>query len=401
MSQLPAQPASTDPDARPTALPDQDGVSTPAVPAPRRGTLRWVIAGGAALLVAAVTVGAVRLGGAATGPAAPSPGTGPADLQIAAADPPVAPIAFTATPPTEAPVSFDPLVRIARFGRLPAGMVPRTTIVQAGEQGGYTIEAGLPNRSIGAQVAVTFFPRGAAPHRACLPGTNLVRTGPGTTPAPAGTPAPSLYGKPAKLVDGRLRWEYAPGAWAEAVGKDLAERAGDDPAANLPALAEIVRDLRYGVESLRFPVVLGGVPKGLPLAAASVTERSKTGWSSVLVFTAEPYCGGEHPFPQSTLSLRAEAIVPGYGWTGDQGNTTIDGHRAFKQEMPTGGAELAVYDNPGPFVALATSDAETTRLAGGDGLVNLYRRVQVLGTSNLAGLAEPADQSGWTTDPVR
>ncbi|MEU7820746.1 hypothetical protein [Catellatospora sp. NPDC049133] len=57
--------------------------------------------------------------------------------------------------------------------------------------------------------------------------------------------------------------------------------------------------------------------------------------------------------------------------------------------------------NPGPFVALAISDAATTCLTGRNGLVNRYRRVQVLGAGNLAGLAEPADQSGWTTDPVR
>lgn len=411
MSQLPSQPASDDPDARPWSAVPHGGVVAPATQATRRrGKLRWVVAGGAALLVAGVTVGAVQLGGAAPapgpaapaagtapGPAASTPGAGPAAEQVAAADPPVASVVFTTTPPVEAPVSFDPLVRIARFGRLPAGMVPRTTVVQAGEQGGYTIEAGLPDRSIGAQVAVTFFPRGVAPHRACLAGANMVRAKPGTTAATA----PPVHGKPAKLVDGRLRWEYAPGAWAEAVGKDLAKQPGDDPAANLPALSRIVGDLRYGVESLRFPMVLGGVPKVLRLAAASVTERSKTGWGSVLVFTPGSYCSGESQSPQSTLTLRAEAIVPGYGWTGDQGNTTVDGQSAFKQETPGGGTDLAVYDNPGPFVALATSDAATTRLAGGDGLVNLYRRVQVLGTGNLTGLAEPADQSGWTTDPVR
>ncbi|GIF96303.1 hypothetical protein [Catellatospora citrea] len=43
----------------------------------------------------------------------------------------------------------------------------------------------------------------------------------------------------------------------------------------------------------------------------------------------------------------------------------------------------------------------TTSLFGGDGLVGLYRRVQVLDATSLATLAQPADQSGWTTDPVR
>ncbi|WP_155375344.1 hypothetical protein [Catellatospora vulcania] len=401
MSQLPAQPASPDPDAspRPDAPPDGDGVAPPAAPASRRrGAARWAIAGCAALLVAAVTAGAMQLGGAASTPA---PDTAPASVQAAAADAPVAPIAFTVTPPAQAPVSFDPLVRFARFGTLPAGMVPRTTLVQAGEQGGYTIEAGLPERSIGAQVAVTFFPRGVTPHRECSAAANLVRPPSGSRPTPtADLAAPAVQGKPAKLVDGRLRWEYAPGAWAEAIGKDLVDRAGDDTPAGLRALAGIVGDLRYGIESLRFPLVVGGVPQDLHLAAASVTERSKTGWSSVLMFTAGPYCAGSTT-PQSTLGVRAEAIIPGYGWTGDRSNTTVDGRRAVKQESPTGATDLAVYGDPGPFVAVSSTDAATTQLVGGDGLVGLYRRIQVLGTTDLTTIAQPADQTPWTTDPIR
>ncbi|WP_144123728.1 hypothetical protein [Catellatospora sichuanensis] len=410
MSQLPEPTASPGPEALPKqdALPAPGGVAAPAAPVSRRrSAARWGIAGVAALVVAGVTVGAVRVGGAVSGPEAALPGAAAAAQpggDLAAADAPVAPIAFTATPPAQAPDSFDPLVRFARFGRLPAGMVPRTTVVQAGDQGGYTIEAGLPERSIGAQVAVTFFPRGVTPHRECLATANLVRPmrGMASTPTAAAAPAvPAVHGKPVKAVDGRMRWEYAPGAWAEAVGKDLVDREGEDPAANLRALADIAADLRYGVEALRFPLVVGGVPRSLRLAVASVTERSKTGWSSGLVFTAGPYCGGENVAPKDALAVRVDAIIPGYGWTGDHSNATVDGRHAVKQEFPTGATGLAVYDNPGPHVAVTTSDAATTQLVGGDGLVGLYRRIQVLGATDLSTIAQPADQGGWTTDPVR
>ncbi|GAA2397821.1 hypothetical protein Cme02nite_06160 [Catellatospora methionotrophica] len=291
-------------------------------------------------------------------------------------------------------------MRFARFGRLPAGMVPRTTVVQAGQRGGYTIEAGLPERSLGAQVAVTFFPNGVAPHRDCHAAANMVRPPAGTKPSPAAPAAAHVHGKPAKLVDGRLRWEYAPGAWAEAVGKDLAAGAGDDPVANLDLLARIADDLHYGVESLRFPLVVGGVPDGLRLAVASVTERSKVGWGSVLIFTAGPYCHGSAT-PQATLAVRAEAIIPGYGWTGDRSNATVDGRRAIKQQSPTGATDLAVYGDPGPYVIVSSSNEETTRLAGGDGLIPFYRHIQILGTTTLTTLAHPADQTSWTTAPTR
>lgn len=389
MSQLP----------EPTASPGPDALPADAAPS-RRGPARWVITSVGALVVVGVTVGAMRLGDVVAGPSIDQPVAGAAahSGELAAADPPSAATAFTPRPPAKAPLAFHPVVRFARFGGLPVGMVPRTTVVQAREQGGYTIEAGLPDRSTGAQVAVTFFPSGVTPHRDCLAAANLVhiRTASATVAA-----APAVRGKPAQLIGGRLRWEYAPGGWAEAIGKDLLAGAGEDPVKNLPALVEIAEDLRYGWESLRFPLAVGGIPQRMHLAVASVTERSKVGWSSGLVFTSRPYCGGEKAAPKDALAVRVEAIIPGYGWTGDHSNTTVDGHRAVKQESPTGQTTLAVYDDPGPYVVMTTSDAATTSLFGGDGLVGFYRRVRVLGATSLTTIAEPADQSGWTTDPVR
>ncbi|GAB4050801.1 hypothetical protein [Catellatospora paridis] len=397
MSQLPEPTASPGPDG----LPDPTGIAlaVPAAPT-RRGPARWVIASVGALVGVGVTVGAMRLGDVAVdhGAAQPAASATAHSGELAAADASAVPIAFTPTPPAKALLSFHPVVRFARFGGLPAGMVPRTTVVQAREQGGYTIEAGLPDRSTGAQVAVTFFPRGVTPHRECLAAANLVHT---RTASATVAAAPAVRGKPAQLIDGRLRWEYAPGGWAEAVGKDLLDGAGEDAVKNLPALVEIAEDLRYGWESLRFPLAVGGIPQRMYLAVASVTERSKVGWSSGLVFTARPYCGGENAAPKDALAVRVEAIIPGYGWTGDHSNATVDGHRAVKQQSPTGQTTLAVYDDPGPYTVMTTSDAATTSLFGGDGLVSFYRRVQVLGTTSLATVAQPADQSGWTTDPVR
>ncbi len=369
-------------------------------PAPAAGSphrrLGWRIAA-AGVLVAAVAFGAVRaVTATGSAPAAAVPETG---WSAAPAEPPVAATPFTATPPAAAPASFDPLVRYARFGWLPTGVVARTTIVQAGARGAYTIEAGLPKSSIGAKILVTLFPQGVRPHRDCsLAAGAAART---TDPAPAAPASvPAVGDRPATWADGALRWEYAPGAWAEIAGQELTPARGD-ATAELGALARIAGDLRFGTESLRFPLAVPQPAEGLRLVAAWVTERSKVGWNGSLVFSAGDYCPDRKGFAEGVLSVGVTAIIPGYGWTGDHSNASVDGHRAIRQELPGGGRALAVYDDPGPYVTLGASDAGVAALLGAGGLEAYHRHVQVFAKPDLRTLAEPADQTTWTTDPLR
>ncbi|GIF80609.1 hypothetical protein [Catellatospora bangladeshensis] len=406
MTRLPEPPSSAGVPAAPL-IPDgapapADGTTAAQVAQAGRSGSRRGLSGrriaAAGVLVAAVAFGAVRAGTVAgtpaTGAAAPE-----TRWSAAAVEPPVPATPFTTTPPTAAPASFDPVVRFARFGWLPGGMVPRTTIVQAGPHGAYAMEAGLPKSSIGARVLVTFFPQGVPPHRDCsLAAGAMPRSVEPAAAAPA--VAPAVRGRPATWTDGALRWEYAPGAWAEIVGQELTPTR-EDTAAELAALARIAGDLRFGTASLRFPLAVPPPAEGLRLAAAWVTEQSKVGWTGSLVFAAGDYCPDPKGLAQGVLSVGVTGIIPGYGWTGDHSNATVDGHRAIRQDLPGGGKALAVYGDPGPYVSLGASDGEIAALLGAGGLEGFYRHVQVLAQPDLHALAEPADQAGWTTDPVR
>ncbi|MEV4415238.1 hypothetical protein [Catellatospora sp. NPDC049609] len=378
-----------------------DAVGRGTVGAATRSRVAPWLAAAALLVVGLAAFGVVRVAGAVGEPAASGPATaGPATAgPLAPADPPVAAVPFTATPPAQAPVSFDPLVRFARFGRLPDGVVHRTTIVQAGGRGAYTMEAGRPTRSTGAKVVVTFFPQGAAPHEDCSAAAGLAPRHFGASSS-APQVVPAVGGRPAQWADGRLRWEYAPGAWAEIAGEDLTD-GGDDAAAELAALAKVAGDLRFGAESLRFPLLVPHPAPDLRLVATTVTERSKVGWSAALAFSAGDYCPDGRGAAGGTLTVAVAAIIPGFGWTGDHANATLDGHSAIRQDLPGGGKALAVYDNPGPYLTLVAADDATRTLLGVPGLDGLYRRAQVLAEPDLHTIAEPVDQSGWTTDPVR
>lgn len=292
---------------------------------------------------------------------------------------------------------FDPFRRHARFGWLPDGLVHRSTNVQRGSDGAVVIDAGRPDSNLGARVTVALFPPGVEPHAACLP---VLAGWPASLTSVTAAPAPAVGGRAAQWLTvpdphgdpaGWLRWAYRDGATAVARAEDL----------SADVMQRIASGLTMTDEPLAFPFAVAGVPASLHPVAAMVLERSKNGWSGALEFASGDSCPSADATAPGSLVIRVDAYVPGIGWGGGASNTTIDGRPADRQTGPGGTESLAVFDVPGPRVALQSGDADTTGRLGKDGLTSLYRRITVLGTLPVPAAAGPPDLTTWTTEPLR
>jgi hypothetical protein len=305
----------------------------------------------------------------------------PAPLGDDAISAPVTRPTTDAAPAPTAEPGFDAWTRFADFGWLPDGLARTATTIRPGLAGGYTIEAGAGLDLVaGPHVTVTLFPPGTAPHPAC-PGSGA------EAPEPEGTPlaAENVGGRPATwtptATSGRLRWQYAANAWAEADGDALDEAD----------VRHIATDLRTGgTAPLRFPFTVSGIDRSTRLAVVGVTERSPSGWSSYLMFGAGTCTG------TPSMIRISVGYVATLGGGPDYRNARVDGHRAYLQHSTVGGVTLSVFDVPGLDVTVDATDAAATR-AMGDPFA-LYRSVTVLGT--IPVLSGPPDTSTWTDTPL-
>jgi hypothetical protein len=272
-------------------------------------------------------------------------------------------------PVPAAPARFDPLTSRIALGWTPAHLTHRTTEITRTEQDLFYREGDAPAGTAG--LAVRFLAAGQ-PHG----DLGQVGLSPGATPRAAapvrGRPAYCLVGGNGTTIVGAgactgLRWEYAPGAWAQVSYHSA------DPAVTAAQASRIVRRVAEHAtlsahDAVRVPFRLTGAAAGLTVTRSLVDTGSPA--SAELQLTG--------PGNPAGVDLLVE--VPGRpaDLLGDNPvNTTVDGHPASAQP---GRATLTVYDVSGAAVRVSS---------GGTDLTATYHQVQVV--------PRPADPATWTS----
>ncbi|WP_344611238.1 hypothetical protein, partial [Dactylosporangium salmoneum] len=279
---------------------------------------RLAAVGGAELAVAAV-LAAAGLG--LPGRSAPPP--------AASGTPAVSPTGIS----VPAPPRFDPLVQYADFGWVPDGLTSRGVYTEPVRQ------------RVSAAAPVTAKEQ---PGR-----VSLVTVPPGgeISPDVTYTDADPVGGRPARWgQEGGttvLRWQYAPGSWAEVTVADLA-----DPRAVARRVAESVR---FGVDRpIRMPIRASGIPPAFRLMGASVYSYGSGVWSAELDFSDAGGVNDLGDWPLRVMAVTTAQIGNDNGATLGEPNTTVDGHPARRTTGSDGGKGLQVYDVDGVYLELAT-----------------------------------------------
>ncbi|SCE70222.1 hypothetical protein GA0074696_0319 [Micromonospora purpureochromogenes] len=289
---------------------------------------------------------------------------------------PVAP-ALTPSPtaapmPATAPAAFDPARQYAEFGWVPPVMNDRT--VRTGtDQFALTASAPqMPPRP--AEETPTAELR-------MVPAGRDIALGIDRDFAVAAGRAGSAGLEPAELVNGRtarwntnatveprsaaLRWEYAPGAWAEVIVRYAPVSAGDPRA----VARRIALDIRYAVDwPIRLPVRFATPPAGLKPMAYLVTRRAYDGWDVEVSYGT----GKRTKYGDWSLVVRVLPFTYPQGEVIALPDSRIDGHPARRRSSVDGGASLQVYWVQGLYVEMTAHDKATLRTLGGN-LDGLFR----------------------------
>lgn len=311
--------------------------------------------------------------------------------------------------------AIDPLVRSVEFGWLPDRYSVRHFTVSG--------MIGPPQIWLGAAPPVGKGGKGISPGdyvtlvlggpQGSSPGADLEMLGGGLKPSPGMSegkrlplnllePAPPVNGHRAywmKMVmprggtDGavRLRWEYAPKAWAWLTFID-----GDR--GNALKIARAVK--MGGKEALRFPFQVRGVPAGLrPTNSSVLLGAPGSGvWEARLILRGEAFPARYQldkgpPDPERRklqVSMQPEAVRratrdDGLSWA--KPNRVIDGHKAVYRDLRVGqvhNEELYVLDVNGLTYHVSYTSLE------GSGAERIWRALRTYG----------ADPSKWTDRPV-
>ncbi|WP_446212178.1 hypothetical protein [Micromonospora sp. IBSANI012] len=283
------------------------------------------------------------------------------------------PTATAAPMPAAAPAAFDPARQYAEFGWVPPVMTDRT--VRTGTDQ-LALTASAPQTS---QLPVKDAP--AAELRLVSAGRDIT-LGIDRDFAVAAGRAGSAGLEPAEPVNGRtarwnanatveprsaaLRWEYAPGAWAEVIVRHTPVSAGDPRA----VARRIALDIRYAVDwPIRLPVRFATPPAGLKPMAYLVTRRAHGGWDVELSYGAGKRTKyGDWPLVVLVLPL---TFPTGDGVIAPP-DSRIDGHPARRRSSVDGGASLQVYWVQGLYLEMTAHDKATLRKLGGN-LDGLFR----------------------------
>ncbi|MGH3373772.1 MAG: hypothetical protein ACRDP6_03440 [Actinoallomurus sp.] len=302
-----------------------------------------------------------------------------------------------------APRSFDPLVRYAGFGWLPAKLSRRTTLTGVDH---LTLEAGIadPSRSLtdAPELSARIFPAGRplpkdidqgppwASASACPAGGRTERA-----PAVRGRSASWVYsrdviGSHCRLTVVQLRWQYAPGAWAVIRIGDLSSVKGD----RRDLLRRVAQTLRFGInEPVRMPFQAGYVPKGQHVTGTYEAEEPPDSgrWLTGLLLSPRARTWAPDRTANTTqpsVVITLFPMVPGRRSPNLTPDTTVDGHPAYTStaNYPLGVTLhlLSVYGVQGFEVDIQTSVGATSTP------VRILRGLRLLGP----------DRAAWTTRPL-
>ena len=271
----------------------------------------------------------------------------------------------------------DPLLQTASFGWLPAGLAANGYLADSQSQPYFQLNA-TAVRGSGPDVTLTVYSRGGQPALPDLPG------GIPATPIPA-TPVnggraywvtePTI-GSQAQL-NFELRWEYAPGRWADLQATGMR-------AASVGTLAATARKIATQTTFSRpvrvpLPMTVSGLPAGLVARRAVLNSGRRP---SALIYFSGPGNSPSDSFQIGLMSSVPHELTP---------NTTIGRYRAYEVIQPRkASAVLYVFGVHG-FDVQITADGHALRTLPG-GVAGLFARLKVY---------DAGDPSGWTLAPVR
>ena len=292
------------------------------------------------------------------------------------------PVTLHTSPAAKSAKYADPLMERATFGWLPAGLHANGYVADHQHEKYFqvTAQAGMGK----ATVTLTAYDRGKEPFLGYLPGA---------VPAKR-IPAASINGHraywifkpdPSGQSSFKLRWQYAPGSWAELEGSEL---KGDSAALTKMAY-KIAKSATFGSgRPIAMPLHVDGVPGGLS-PDRTVLNNGAYGQVSAIVGY---YAGG----PTSDLDISIVksdgtigTAVPGKSGTPSKGfprpNTKLRGYPAYQAP-----SFVYVYGVNGFDVRIEASGSILAKINKTGGVVGLFRKMTVFGT----------DQASWTTNPV-
>jgi hypothetical protein len=286
-------------------------------------------------------------------------GVGAAVRSPTAARPaPIAPATTSASPslPAAAPTAFDPMARYAAFGWLPSDFTVLTAVTRADQ---FVLQATHPGVPDGDRIELRMVPAGHDILAASADGFSI--------PLGLDVQGPLLEAPP---VNGRtawwntsgpdlgLRWEYAPGAWAEV----LVEVESGDPKTIARQVAE---SLRYGVnEPVRLPFSL--TPPSSMRPERVIVTTGKPSWE-VRVGYGDRDAHGDWPLDILMFPWKAE---DGYANMGTP-DTTVDGHPARMTTGIGGALGLQVYGVQGLYLEMYCTEPSLVP----DGLEPVFRAI--------------------------
>ncbi|SCE84605.1 hypothetical protein [Micromonospora mirobrigensis] len=320
-------------------------------------------------IAASATAGLAVVALVATAPTLLDPRDRPAPPPVAALPTATAAPTAAAPLPDRAPTAFDPARQYADLGWLPAGLTDRTVVTGPTR---LTMYAASPPQVVGEgmRLMLRMVPRG---HDIALADDDFFDRPAGSVGTAGLTAAEPVAGRPAWWnslpVVGRgaaLRWQYAPGAWAEVGLINVPD--GTDPQA---LVRRIALDIRYAVDRpVRLPVAFRTLPSALKPMSFQVTTRSGGGWDARLAYGAGKRTKyGDWPL---TVQLMPRTSEKGDGSVLADPDSTLDGHPARRRTSGAGGASLQVYNAQGLYLELTANDGATLRALGGD-LDELFR----------------------------
>ena len=319
--------------------------------------LRRIFTCGSAALAVAAVVGVMSVvisggGGVAPGPApigSASQTTAPPDRSM----------------PEQAPTAFDPMVRYADLGWMPSGALDVSFAVTTDSlRLDATYPASGKDQGYLSVIIVT------SGH-----GVNPAATGSYAVPVesmPAGLETTPVNDRPAQwsselgeaLV---LRWEYAPGAWAVVVVRNLEDMKD--------VARQVATEVRFGVDTpVRLPFSTTALPASLPPVDVQV-HQSTDGefWSAHVQYGQERSSYGDRPLTIYAMKSSAES---GDGAVIGDPTTIVDGHLARPMPGVDGGSGLQLFNVNGVYLELTTHTLQATAQLQG-GLVGLFRSMEI------------------------
>ncbi|MFB9837095.1 hypothetical protein [Actinoallomurus acaciae] len=292
------------------------------------------------------------------------------------------PITLHSSPAAESAKYADPLVERAAFGWLPDGLHANGYVADHQHEKFFQTTAQGGRR--GATVTLTAYERGKEPFLGYLPGGVPARR----------IPARSVNGHHAYWVfepdpsgqsSFQLRWQYAPGSWADLQADGL---RGDRAELTRTAY-RIAAAATFGSgRPIAMPLHVGGVPGGLSPDRTVLNNGAYGQVGAIVGYDA----GG----PSSSLGISVTksdgtigtgvADKPGAPIKGNpRPNTKLRGYPAYQAP-----GLLYVYGVNGFDVQIDASGAVLAKVNKAGGIAGLFSRLTVLGT----------DQANWTTNPI-